>query len=132
MNRNMRLALLGALVAAAAVAFVIAKPGQNNNSSSSGSPSSKPQAASKPIQIEVRAGKPLGGIRALQVNRGARVRFAVSSDVADEIHVHGYDLKRDVARGGTVAFDFPAKIDGVFEIELERRKQQIAELRVAP
>jgi hypothetical protein len=60
------------------------------------------------------------------------VRFTVSSDVADEIHVHGYDLKRDVPAGGSVTFKFPARIDGVFEIELEGRKQQIAELRVAP
>ena len=46
----------------------------------------------------------------------------MTSDVADEIHVHGYDLKKDVPAGGSVRFSFPASIEGVFEIELEGRK----------
>jgi hypothetical protein len=54
------------------------------------------------------------------------------SDTADEIHVHGYDLMKDVTKGGTIAFSFKGKIDGVFEVELEKRGQQIAELEVKP
>jgi hypothetical protein len=46
--------------------------------------------------------------------------------------VHGYDAVKDVPAGGTVRFSFPARIEGVFEVELEGRKQQIAELRVSP
>ena len=34
--------------------------------------------------------------------------------------------------GGTVSFDFPAEIEGIFEVELEGRGEQIAELRVNP
>jgi hypothetical protein len=60
------------------------------------------------------------------------VRFNITSDVADEIHVHGYDFMKDVRAGGTVRFDFPAKITGGFEIELENRKEQIASLQVNP
>jgi hypothetical protein len=56
----------------------------------------------------------------------------VTSDVADEIHVHGYDLKQDVPAGGSVRFSFPASIEGVFEIELEDHKEQIAQLKVSP
>ena len=133
MTRNMRLALLGALVAAAVVAFLIAKPGGNDNPSPTTSRPSQPaRAAPAPTRIRVRSGRPVDGIRKIEVSRGDRVRFTVSSDVADEIHVHGYDLKRDVPAGGSVAFNFPASVDGVFEIELEGRKQQIAELRVSP
>lgn len=133
MNRNMRLALMGALVAAAVVAFVIAKPGGNDNRSPTASrpATSRPSVPPSP-RILVRGARPVSGIRKIQVKRGEPVRFTVSSDVADEIHVHGYDLKRDVPAGGSVTFKFPARIDGVFEIELEGRKQQIAELRVAP
>jgi len=46
--------------------------------------------------------------------------------------VHGYDLKKDVPAGGTVRFSFPARIEGVFEAELEGRKEQIAQLTVNP
>jgi hypothetical protein len=56
----------------------------------------------------------------------------VSSDTADEVHVHGYDLKKDVAAGGTVSFAFRADIDGIFEVELENSGIQLAQLRVDP
>jgi hypothetical protein len=46
--------------------------------------------------------------------------------------VHGYDIPKDVEAGGQVSFSFPAKLEGVFEVELESRKEQIAELRVNP
>ena len=46
--------------------------------------------------------------------------------------MHGYDLKKDVPAGGSVRFSFPADIEGVFEIELEEREEQIAELRGQP
>jgi hypothetical protein len=82
--------------------------------------------------IVVKNGKPVGGIRDLTYNKGDQIHFKVKSDVSDEVHVHGYDLMKDVKAGGTIAFDFPATIEGVFEAELEGRKEQIIELRVNP
>jgi hypothetical protein len=82
--------------------------------------------------IVVKDGKPVGGIRVLNYNAGERIHFKVRSDVSDEVHVHGYDLHKDVKAGGTVSFDFPASIEGIFEAELEGRKEQIVELRVNP
>jgi plastocyanin len=83
-------------------------------------------------QITVRNGKPVGGVKELSFKSGDRIRFVVTSDVADEVHVHGYDIAKDVEAGGSVRFGFPAKLEGVFEVELEGRKEQIAELRVSP
>jgi hypothetical protein len=82
--------------------------------------------------ITVAKAKPLGGVKRLEYTQGERVRLVVRSDVVDEVHVHGYDLSKPVSAGGSVRFDFPAEIEGIFEIELERRKEQIAELRVKP
>ena len=82
--------------------------------------------------IVVRNGEPVGGIQELEYSAGDQIRFNVKSDVADEIHVHGYDLMQDVPKGGEVSFDFPAAIEGIFEVELEGRREQIAELRVNP
>jgi plastocyanin len=86
----------------------------------------------KVTTIVVRNGEPVGGIAELEYSAGEEIRFEVSSDVADEVHVHGYDLMQEVPAGGTVSFDFPAEIEGIFEVELEGRKEQIAELRVNP
>jgi Cu/Zn superoxide dismutase len=80
----------------------------------------------------IRDGEPVGGVAELEYDAGEDVRFEVTSDVADEVHVHGYDLLEQVPAGGTVSFDFPAEIEGIFEVELEGRRVQIAELRVNP
>jgi hypothetical protein len=82
--------------------------------------------------ITVAKAKPVGGIKRLEYTKGEQVRFVVRADVVDQVHVHGYDLAKPVAAGGSVRFSFPADIEGIFEIELERRKEQIAELRVKP
>jgi hypothetical protein len=82
--------------------------------------------------IAIENGKPVGGIAQLTYNEGEEVRFKVESDVSDEVHMHGYDIMKDVEAGGSVSFDFPAAIEGVFEAELEGRKEQILELTVNP
>jgi Cu-Zn family superoxide dismutase len=98
-------------------------------------PGDDPESASMGGRVPtviVRGGEPVGGIQELEYDAGEQIRFEVSSDVADEVHVHGYDLSQDVEAGRTVSFDFPAEIEGIFEIELEARGTQIAELRVNP
>ncbi|HKT83255.1 MAG TPA: hypothetical protein VJQ84_05395 [Solirubrobacterales bacterium] len=82
--------------------------------------------------IVIKHGKPVGGVAQLTYDEGERVRFKVESDVSDEVHMHGYDIGKDVKAGGSVTFDFPATIEGVFEAELEDRAEQILELTVNP
>jgi hypothetical protein len=91
----------------------------------------KPAKSSIPV-IEIENGKPVGGVAELGFAAGDRIQFEVDSDVADEVHVHGYDVSKGVEAGGSVRFDFPATIEGVFEVELEGRVEPIAELRVTP
>ncbi len=91
----------------------------------------KPPKPSIPV-IAIENGKPVGGVAELEFAAGDRIRFEVKSDVADEVHVHGYDVIEEVESGGSVRFDFPATIEGVFEVELEGRAEPIAELRVTP
>jgi hypothetical protein len=85
-----------------------------------------------PTTIGVEGGQPVGGVRELEASKGERVRFTVESDMTEEVHVHGYDLSKEVAAGGSVSFDFRATLEGVFEVELESSHTQIAELRVQP
>jgi hypothetical protein len=82
------------------------------------------------IRVLVKDGKPVGGIQRATAKKGQKVAIVVHSDVADEVHVHGYDLHKDVTAGGTVRIVFPATITGVFEAELESRKLQIVEFTV--
>jgi hypothetical protein len=96
-----------------------------------GQQADKPAASSEPT-ITIKDGQPVGGIADLTFSQGEDVAFVVDSDTADEVHVHGYDIGKDVEAGGTVKFDFPADLEGVFEVELESSATQIAELTVNP
>ena len=89
-----------------------------------------PNQQAKVIEIRIEGGKPVGGIKRVTVKRPDLIELVVHSDVADEVHLHGYDLHADVAAGGTARIRFQAKIAGVFEAELESRGLQILELTV--
>jgi hypothetical protein len=136
MQSNTARAGVGALVLAAAIVlFLVLKGGgdDSNTPSQSAAGATGTAGANAAIPtIVVKGGKPVGGIRELDYTKGDQVRFRVKSDVSDEVHVHGYDLMKDVAPGHPVSFDFPADLEGVFEAELEGRKEQIIELRVNP
>lgn len=82
--------------------------------------------------IVVRDGEPVGGIAELEYDAGEQVRFRVRSDIADEVHVHGYDVEEEIPAGGAATLSFPADIEGIFEVELHGSEKQIAELRVNP
>jgi len=88
----------------------------------------------QPIVVRVRVvnGAPKGGIVRKTVKKGDRVVVVVTSDVADHVHLHGYDVFRDVAAGGTARIRFRATLPGRFEVELENRGAQIADLTIEP
>lgn len=94
----------------------------------------KPKPAPKPEidTIVVRDGAPVGGVQELEYDAGEEIRFRVRSNTADEVHVHGYDVSKEVPAGGSATLSFPADIEGIFEAELHGSGQQIAEIRVNP
>jgi hypothetical protein len=149
-----RAAVIVVAIVAVVVAFLALRPGASEDDGRSGTtgtatttgqPSAQGQATTTQTQtqepappapvfktITVVGGRPQGGVRKVSFEKGDRVRLRVRSDTADEIHIHGYDLAKDVAAGGQVRFSFPASIEGRFEIELEHAGVQIATLEVAP
>jgi hypothetical protein len=136
----MRVVAGTAVIAVAVVLFVVLRDDSSGKSDyekleEEGKIGKATNAQSSPpvTTIEVdKEGKPVGGVTQLTYNEGDQVRFNVDSDVSDEVHLHGYDIGKDVEAGGSVSFDFPATIEGVFEAELEERKEQILELTVNP
>ena len=84
------------------------------------------------IRIAVLDAAPKGGIVRETVEKGDRVVLVVTSDVSDHIHLHGYDIMRDVAPGRPARLPFKATIPGRFEVELEDRGVLIADITVSP
>jgi FtsP/CotA-like multicopper oxidase with cupredoxin domain len=72
-----------------------------------------------------------GKVTELEFKEGDQIVFLARADGPEEVHVHGYDIAKDVDTE-PVRFSFPATITGIFEIELENSGEQIAELRVDP
>jgi FtsP/CotA-like multicopper oxidase with cupredoxin domain len=68
--------------------------------------------------------------RRVRVDRGEKVRIRVQADRTEEVHLHGYDLSKDVAPGKPAVIDFTADAAGVFEVELEQARLRLFELQV--
>ncbi len=82
------------------------------------------------VEVSVSGGSVDGGGRT-KVPLGDTVTIRVTSDVADHIHLHGYDVMVDIAAGGTGELVFDATIPGVFEVELEDARIQLLELEIS-
>ena len=142
MSRGQRLGFLGLAVAIAIFAAILLgssageerQPAGTNaeatptETGATATATPEPTATARPEPPLVSS----DGVAKLRFDEGDTVRFRVRSDVADEVHVHGYDLSKDVEPGREVSFSFRADITGIFEIELEGAGQQIAQLRVDP
>jgi plastocyanin len=113
-----------------APATVAEEPEEVRSTPTATAPAANPEPAA--TRIRVRDGAPVGGVTTIEVEKGDRIRFTVSSDQSDEVHVHGYDLERPVAPDAPARFSFTADADGIFEVELHGSGAQIASLEVQP
>jgi len=133
MSRTQRIALVIAALAVAVLAFVIAQPGDDDDGADqeATAPATQTQAETNtdgateeaeppgpPVtRIRMDNGSVVGGAKDIEVTRGDTVRIVVSSNAPDDIHLHGYDIEREVAPGQPASFRFKANAEGAFEIE---------------
>jgi FtsP/CotA-like multicopper oxidase with cupredoxin domain len=140
MSRAQRLTFLGIAVVIAIVAIVVlADSGEDSSPpSTNADATTTPSATASATATATSTPKPqlplLNGDKVveLEFTEGDTVRFRVTSDVPEEVHVHGYDIAKDLEPGKVTTVSFPASITGIFEIEYEHASKQIAELRVDP
>lgn len=93
------------------------------------SPSPDAAADERPV-IEVRDGQVQGGAPTIEAGVDETVSFRVIADVADVVHVHGFDHHFDVLPGQETVVVFTAEFAGQFEVELEEAGLLIAELEI--
>ena len=97
--------------------------------SPSGGGSATSSTAGTVLAVTVRGGTVEGASRQrAALNQPVTIR--VTSDVADEVHVHGYNKTAAVAAGRTAELTFVANISGVFEVELEKSHKTLFTLEV--
>ena len=85
---------------------------------------------SQRIEVTVAGGKASGHTGRVSVAVGTSVTLVVTSDAADEVHVHGYDKEAELSPGQPAEIRFDATIPGVFEVELHEAGTLLCELQV--
>jgi plastocyanin len=144
MSRNQRIGLLAAaaIVVIVAVVVAIASGGGDGNGSAGTTPGTSTEQPHETLpadnlKIQIKGEKPVGGIQNFKVKKGDKVTLVVSADAHDVIHLHGYDIEKDIEPGKPATFRFTANQEGVFEIEShvaehEGKPPLMAKLSVEP
>jgi plastocyanin len=144
MNRNSRIALLAAAAVVAVVAIVIIGTGGDDNNGSTTPAQTTPapstqgsRTATTPPKptiptVTIKNGKAVGGVQTVSVKQGDRARFEVASDADHEIHLHGFDIAKDVNAGGSVTFNVKTDAPGIYEFEIEETGTEIGQVKVEP
>jgi hypothetical protein len=149
MSSGARLSFLAIAVVILVVAFVALRPSSDDPETTADAPTATPTLTETPSPAPgetatetptatpkptVDPGPVLTGSKVvkLRYDKGETVRFRVKAPEDEEVHIHGYDISKDVKAGKTTPISFKATIDGIFEIEFEDSATQIAELRVDP
>jgi plastocyanin len=89
-----------------------------------------PTNSARTITVTIQKGKinpPPGRVR---VSRGEKVQIVVTSDEADEVHVHGYDLEKPLRPGKPTTIEFTADQPGLFEVETHELDKVLFQLQV--
>ena len=92
-------------------------------------PAPKPRVES----IRMRGRAPVGEPKTFEYERGDTIRLRFTSDVAEEVHIHGFDEYIDVPAGGTPKMArFKADLEGIFEVESHGSGEILAKLEIRP
>jgi hypothetical protein len=95
-------------------------------------PSSAPSPTppTRIVDVMYAGGNVTGADQRVAVKLGEQIVLRFTSDVVEEIHVHGYDLYADLNPGEPAEIVLTADIPGVFEVELHNAGRPLYQLRV--
>jgi hypothetical protein len=150
MSRAQRLTFLAIAVVIAIVAVIVLSAGGDDEQSATNAAATptetptataEPGAEATPTAEETPEPTPTpkpqppllqpGKLTELEFEEGDTIVFRARADQPEEIHVHGYDIEKEIGPD-PVRVSIPATITGIFEIEIHSTAEQIGELRVDP
>jgi ABC-type glycerol-3-phosphate transport system substrate-binding protein len=82
------------------------------------------------IRVAVNNGKVTPATHREPVTKGDTVKLVVTTDTADEVHVHGVDIEKETSPGKPVTITFVAKDPGIYEVETHESGLQLLQLEV--
>ena len=130
MERGQRIGLIVAAIVVAVVGIVLIQSGGGDDDPEPTSTTTQETRPGEPTAtvpgpkpkpkfetIVIAGGSVRGGEREITVKKGDIARIEVKADGTDEIHLHGYDVYKDVAPGKPARFRVKANAEGIFELE---------------
>ncbi|MBB2747318.1 UNVERIFIED_ORG: FtsP/CotA-like multicopper oxidase with cupredoxin domain [Microbispora rosea subsp. rosea] len=93
-------------------------------------PAAPTDSAVKEITVTIAGRKVTPPPGRIEVTKGQTVRITVTSDTADEAHLHGYDKEAGLKPGTPVSIEFVADETGLFEMETHESGLQLFQLVV--
>ena len=94
--------------------------------------STTPAAQAQVITIRVVDGQPQRGIQRPTIDQGDKVVLVVRADSGEAVHLHGYNIEKEIVPGKPLRLPFTANIAGRFELELHPTDALLAVLEVKP
>ena len=105
--------------------------GSPSGSASAGSASGEPDPATPvTVTVAVTDGKVTPKPHRVKIAQGSVVELQVTSDVDDELHVHGFDVERPLEAGVTTTVELQADEPGLYEVETHETELELLQLEV--
>jgi hypothetical protein len=104
-------------------------PSATAGGSASSSPATEAQQAVE-ISVAVTDGKVDPKPHRVEVAKDSQVRLIVTSDVDDELHVHGYEVEAELEAGRPTTVELVADQTGIFEVETHESELELLQLEV--
>lgn len=89
-------------------------------------------STTKEFTLTVADKKITSGETTLKVAQGDTVILHITSDIEEELHIHGYDVSTELSPEEPVTLEFVADVSGRFPFELEESKVDLGAIEVAP
>jgi len=116
-------------VSRCAAALTAGSP-SSSSAGSSWAASPTTSAQGRRIEVAVTGGYITGDTGRVVVAADEHVTLVITSDVTDEVHVHGYDVTTELTPGEPAELSFAATVPGVFEVELHEAGTVLLSLQV--
>ena len=94
-------------------------------------PTASTSAQATVIEVRLAQGAVTPPTGRVKVPLGSRVVIRFTSDIADTVHVHGYDVEKAVRAGTTTDIAFVADLQGTFEVETHDSTLVLMQLQVS-
>ncbi len=106
-------------------------PSSPSGSGSAGIASGEPNPATPvTVTVAVTDGKVTPKPSRVKIPLGSAVELQVTSDVDDEVHVHGYEVEQPLAAGVTTTIELQADEKGLYEVEMHETGLELLQLEV--